>query len=101
MLKKIKDIALSFVDSFTDYDPAQITPDLAEIALDQVFDDGIIKDIPVVRSVYGLAKAYVSIRDRGLVLKLVKFISSINSVSPDIRKSFKDKMNKKKDFKKK
>ena len=86
------DLASSLVDSFTDFDSAQITPDWVELALDHVLDDGIIKDIPIVRSIVGVVKAATSIRDRALVKKIVGFLFSLNSVSPEIRKQFKEKL---------
>jgi hypothetical protein len=89
---KPKDLAPSLIESFTEFDPAQITPDLLEIALDQVLDNDIIKDIPIVRTIAGIYKATVSIRDRGLVKKLVKFLFSLNSVSTEVRLQFKAKM---------
>jgi hypothetical protein len=94
-----KALAPSLVDSFTDFDPAQITPDLLEIALDQVLDEGIIKDIPIVRSIVGLYKATVSIRDRALVKKLVNFLSPLRSVPQEARQQFRERMNADEEFK--
>lgn len=88
-----KALAPSLVDSFTDFDPARITPDLLEVALDYIVDEDIIKDIPIVRSIVGLYKATASIRDRALVKKLVNFVSSFNSVSEEVRQQFQQKMN--------
>jgi len=89
---KPKTLAPSLVDSFTEFDPAQITPDLLEVTLDHLLDNAIIKDIPIVRTIAGIFKATVSIRDRALVKKLVKFLSSLNSVSTKARLQFKAKI---------
>lgn len=94
-----KALAPSLVDSFTDFDPAQITPDLLEVALDYVLDEDIIKDIPIVRTIAGLYKATVSIRDRALVKKLVNFLSSLSSVSQEVRQQFRARMNNDEKFK--
>ncbi|MHC4123181.1 MAG: hypothetical protein ACYSSI_06370 [Planctomycetota bacterium] len=96
---KPKALASSLIESFTEFDPAQITPDLVEVTLDHVLDNGIIKDIPIVRTIAGIFKATVSIRDRALVKKLVKFISSLNSVSTEIRLQFKAKIDADKKYK--
>lgn len=95
---KTKALSSSFVESVTEYDPAQITPDLLEVALDNIFDDGLIKDIPIVRSIAGLYKASVSLRDRALVKKLVRFLFSLGSVSSQTRNAFKARMNIDEDF---
>lgn len=88
-----KDLAPSLVESFTEFDPAQITPDLLEVALDDVLDEGIIKDIPIVRTIVGIYKATASIRDRALVKKLVNFLSSLSTVSQEVRQQFRARMN--------
>lgn len=87
-----KTLASSLVDSFTEFDPAQITPDLLEVALDNILNEGIIRDIPIVRTIVGIYKATESIRDRALVKKLVKFLSSLSTVSPEVRQQFWAKM---------
>jgi hypothetical protein len=88
-----KALAPSLVESFTDFDPSQITPDLLEVALDNILDEGIIKDIPIVRTIVGIYKATASIRDRALVKKLVNFLSSLSTVSQEVRQQFRAKMN--------
>jgi len=94
-----KDLAPSLVDSFTEFDPAQITPDLIEVAIDNVLDNSIIKDIPIVRTIAGVLKVTASIRDRALVKKLVRFLFSLSSISSDTRQQFKAKMNVDEEFK--
>ncbi len=88
-----KALAPSLVESFTDFDPAQITPDLLEVALDHILDESIIKDIPIVRTIVGIYKATASIRDRALVKKLVNFLSSLSAVSQEVRQQFRARMN--------
>lgn len=96
-----KDLASSLIDSLTDYDPAQITPDLVEVGLDHVLDDGIVKDIPFVRTFYAIYKTTVSLRDRAFVKKLLIFLSSLNSVSKEKRAKFKSRINADEKFKRK
>jgi len=94
-------LSTSLVDSLTEFDPAQITPDLVEVALDHILEDGVIKDIPIVRMIAGLGKAVASIRDRALVKKLAKFLASLKSVSEEVRGRFKARMNEDDKFKRK
>jgi hypothetical protein len=96
-----KDLAPSLIDSFTEFDPAQITPDLVEVPLDHVLGEGIIKDIPIVRTMAGVYKTTISIRDRALVKKLVGFLFSLSTVSSQTRSQFKARMNVDEEFKNK
>jgi hypothetical protein len=96
-----KTLGASLVESFTDFDPAQITPDLLEVALDCVFEEGIVKDIPIVRSIFGIAKATTSIRDRLLTKKLISFLFSLNSVDVETKEKFRAKMDEDESFKRK
>lgn len=96
-----KDLAPSLIESFTDFDIAQITPDLAEVALDHVLDDGIVKDIPVIRSLYSIYKTTISLRDRALIKKLLIFLSSLKSLLPEKKQKFKERINKDDKFKQK
>ncbi len=94
-----KDLAPSLIQSITDSSLYRITPDLAEVALDHILDDGIIKDIPVVRSVVALYETIVSVRDMLLIKKLLLFLLSLSSVSPEKKTKFKEKINSDEKFK--
>jgi len=94
-----KDLAPLLIQSITDSSLYRITPDLAEVALDHILDDGIIKDIPVVRSVVALYETIVSVRDMLLIKKLLLFLLSLSSVSPEKKTKFKEKINSDEKFK--
>jgi len=49
-----KELAQSLIDTVTNSDLFRIFPDMAEIALDHVLDDGLLKEIPVVQSIVAL-----------------------------------------------
>ncbi|MDF4560139.1 hypothetical protein P3494_26935, partial [Vibrio parahaemolyticus] len=49
--------------------------ELAEIAIDSVLDDGVLKDIPVVGTAVSLYQTGVAVRERQYVKKLVTFLS--------------------------
>lgn len=59
-----------------------VTTNLTEVVLDGVLDDGLIKDIPFVSSIYAITKGVMSISDRLLINKLLKFIYEIKDLSP-------------------
>ena len=58
-----------------------ISSDLIELGIDQLLDNEVIKDIPIVGVIVKLSKAVVAIRDRYLLKKLIIFIKSINDGS--------------------
>lgn len=71
---------------------AEIAGEVAELALDSVLDEGVLKNVPV----FGwLAKAHgmiTSIRERIFLGKVAKFLRSTATVSDLEKKSFRDKL---------
>ena len=58
-------------------DPAfNITSDMIEIGIDNILDEGILKDIPIVNSLRSIVKAGFSISERLFLKKLSKFMVS-------------------------
>jgi hypothetical protein len=53
--------------------------DLAEIAIDSVLKDGVLKDIPIVGAIAGFCKLGISIRERNLLKQILIFINSFNA----------------------
>lgn len=52
-----------------------IAPEYAEIAIDALFDDGVLKEIPIVRSVAVLCKLGYNIHERNLVKQTLSFLN--------------------------
>lgn len=59
--------------------------DIAEIGLDAVLQDGLLKDLPVVGSILALCKTGAGIRERSFIRQTAVFIKSFNdgSISPE------------------
>lgn len=53
--------------------------DIGELGIDFVFDDSPLKEIPVVKTIYSIAKTGIAIRDRHLLNKTLIFINKLNS----------------------
>ena len=51
--------------------------DIGEVLLDTVFEDGILKDIPIIGTIAGITKATVAIRERQLAKNTYAFIKGI------------------------
>ena len=61
--------------------------DLAEVGLDTVVDNDVVRRLPVVGMLYTIGKGVVTIPDRVFYLKLVRFLKGVGSIPPkDIEK---------------
>ena len=59
----------------------------AEIGLDSILDDGLLKDVPLISTVTSIYKIGKSIRDRNYIKKLVIFLDAINrNVADDVER---------------
>jgi hypothetical protein len=65
-----------------------VAKDSAEVLVDSLLDDGVLKEIPIVRSVLGLAKAGVSVRDRLFLEKVMRVLSPLSKYSSEQRQEF-------------
>lgn len=60
--------------------------DLAEVGLDAVMDDGILKDIPILSTVVGLYRIGHTIRERHTIKQLALFVAELNKGCADKNK---------------
>jgi len=69
--------------------------DLAEVGLDAVMDDGILKDIPILSTVVGLYRIGHTIRERHEIKQLALFVAELNRGCTDEskRKQLLEKLN--------
>lgn len=77
--------------------------DIAEVSIDDLIESEELKKIPIVNTVYGLAKTSLAIRDRFLLKKLLIFIKDLdqgNAKTEEIEKRRKAAENNEKWFKK-
>jgi len=70
-----------------------LTVDYAELALDSFLDNEIIKEIPIVKSVVGIIKGGIKIREIHFAKKLLTFLKEFHSAKLDesIRMEFQKK----------
>ena len=69
--------------------------DLAEVGLDAVMDDGVLKDIPILSTVVGLYRIGHTIRERHEIKQLALFVAELNRGCTDEskRKQLLEKLN--------
>ncbi len=86
------DVERSLVDTLRQSDLTNIAEDATEIALDQIVDEGLLQNIPVVSTLTRLIKTDVTIRDHQFAKKLLNFLSSLSDVPPEKRKEMIDRL---------
>lgn len=68
--------------------------DIAELGIDSVLDDGLLKNIPIANLLIGIGKTAQNIHDRNLLRHTLKFIITFheNTISPAKLKKYRDKL---------
>lgn len=82
------DVGISLIESIKSSELGNLMQDFGEVALDRVVKDGILRDIPVIGSIVGVAKAAISMRDTLLVKKLLYFLRELSDTTEEERKNF-------------
>lgn len=73
-----KSLSIAFADSLAEESISCIS-EYAEIGLDAVMEDGILKDIPIVSTAVALYKIGSSIKERHNLKKLLVFLNELNN----------------------
>lgn len=81
-------IGNSLIETITSSGIPDITTDLSEIAIDAMLKDGLLKEVPVVSSLLGIAKTVTAFRDYFLLRKLIAFLNGIKDADPEDREKF-------------
>lgn len=61
---------------------------LVEAAIDSALDEGLLRDIPIIGVVAGLAKAQRNFRDENFLRKITSFFEQIYAATPEERHQF-------------
>ena len=95
-------LALSFGDSIT-YEVSNVALDYAELGLDALTKDGLLKEIPIVSTVVSLYRIGESIREKHHVVKLICFLNQFNEgiIDEDKRQAYRYKFYSDKEFRSK
>ncbi|MBN1763740.1 MAG: hypothetical protein JW860_00650 [Sedimentisphaerales bacterium] len=66
----------------------ELASDYAELGLDSILDEGIVKDIPIIKSIASIAKIGLNIRDKLFTKKLLNFFKHAADTSKEQREAF-------------
>lgn len=80
-----KSLAVAFGDSLSE-DVVGCLSDLAEIGLDAIMDEGVLKEVPLLSTVVAVYKISSSIIERHNLKKLIAFLKELNSGVADEHK---------------
>lgn len=83
----------TLTETIKDENFQSVITDLGETALDAVFVEGVLKEIPLIGSLFGLAKATMSIQDKLFTKKLLTFLLQLKNTAPESRKKQIEKIN--------
>jgi hypothetical protein len=78
-------IQASFDITLKDTDLENLAVDVAELTIDNVLDDGLLKDIPIVRTLVNLSKLGANIHDKLFLKKILSFLNGLKDVSVEDR----------------
>ena len=84
-MSDLNGLSVSLVDTLRKSDLQEVTIDLAEVGLDSVLNQGILKDIPFIGAFVGVAKTAVSIRDAQFLKKMIYFLTELHNIPADKR----------------
>ena len=66
-------------------DLQNVSVDIAEVAMDSILKDGLLRDLPIVNSILGIGKTAITIRDYLFLKKIIVFLSEIKETSVEKR----------------
>ena len=69
----------------------ELALETSEVFVDQLIDNPLAKEIPVVGSALKICKAFDNVRNRIFAAKLATFINTISSADEDIRSKWRDR----------
>lgn len=72
-----------------------ISQDYMEIGIDSIMQEGIIKELPIVKTIFSGGKTLMAIRERKLMRNLYIFIKELNdgSIDEEKKKKYQNKIN--------
>lgn len=84
-------------DSIVSDKLSELASDAAELGLDSLLTDGVVKDIPVIGSLLKMAQVAMGIRENIFARKVLKFLTQLKDVPKEQREKFIEKLESDKD----
>jgi hypothetical protein len=81
-----KELSKSLMQTIAESDLTKIGTDIAEISIDSILKNGILKDFPIVGSLIGIWKTGVAVNDYRFLNKMMLFLQESSALSDEKRK---------------
>ena len=76
------------VESIEIKELSSLTTDYAELGLDSILDNSIVKNIPILKTAVSLVKTGLNVRDRIYVKKIYGFLAQVGQTTQEQREKF-------------
>lgn len=91
-MSKHHELGTAVVETLSSSEVQDLMKEYAEIGLDTALSEGLLKDIPLVGTIVGLAKVGISVSDRILIRKIIKFLGPLSDLSDKRRQEMVQKL---------
>ncbi|MDK4548864.1 hypothetical protein OQ853_05540 [Enterobacter roggenkampii] len=83
----------ALVNALKNDELSDLGTDLGEVELDSLLDDGLLKEIPVIKTILAFSGTIGSIRDYLFTEKLIRFLNGFSELNDAQRINMTDKLN--------
>lgn len=87
-----KEPGTSLRETILKSDLPSVIESVGEISIDSILDKGLLKDVPILRTLHALGKAVGNIKDYLFAKKMMKFLQCISTISTKQRKKLISKL---------
>lgn len=96
-----QELSDNIVESIVNSSIVNLAGDFTEFSIDKTLDEGLLKDIPWVGWIFKAKKTYITLSDRILLSKIVKFLISLGDIPQGKKEEFSNKIKNDKKFREK
>lgn len=87
-----KELSKSLSETLTSSNLPTIASDIAEVTIDSVLKEGVLKDFPIIGSLIGIWKTGVAVNDYRFLNKLLTFLQESSNISSEKRENLINKL---------
>lgn len=84
-MKEIDELSNSLERTLKNSDLHNLAEGIGEITLDSLLEEGVLKDLPIIGIISGLAKTALNIQDQLFLKKIIRFLTELSNTDPKER----------------
>ena len=85
---KPKELGIAILEGATNSEAKDVAIEIAEIAIDSFFEEGVAKEIPILKTVLACKKSWETFNDRIFLKKVASFMQSCPKFSNEEKEAF-------------